>query len=46
MKTMRTVAVVDPVGVVGVDEPFRSSQPSVARLSATAKARAYMRTEY
>jgi hypothetical protein len=34
--------VVDPDGVVGGD----SSQPSVARLSATAKARAYTRTAY
>ena len=46
MNTMRTFAVVEPDGVVGDDEPFGSSQPSVARLSATAKARACMRTEY
>ena len=37
VNTMRTVAVVDPDGVVGDDEPFGSSQPSVARLSATVK---------
>ena len=38
MNTMRTVAVVEAVGLVTV-ESFGSSQPSVARLSATAKAR-------
>jgi hypothetical protein len=46
MNTMRTFAVVEPDGVVGDDEGFGSSQPSVTRLSATAKARAYMRTAY
>lgn len=44
MNTTRTVAVVEPGGVVGDDGPFGPSQPSVAILSATAKARAYIRT--
>jgi hypothetical protein len=46
MNTIRTVAVVEPDGVVGGDGPFGSSQPSAVRLSATAKARAYMQTAY
>jgi hypothetical protein len=46
MNTMRTFAVVEPDGVIGEDEPFGSSQLSVTRLSATANARAFMRTAY
>jgi hypothetical protein len=41
MNTMRTVAV-EPDEGVGADGPLASSQPAVARLNATAKARAYM----
>jgi hypothetical protein len=47
MNTRRTVAVVEPDGVVGADEPaVGPSQPSVATLIATAKARASIRTGY
>jgi hypothetical protein len=46
MNTIRTVAVVEPDGVVGDDSLFDSSQPSVARPNAIATIRAYMRTAY